>query len=120
LYIGLTVALGAVILAAALRDWQNQDLPRFAIYLAFALVTASLKVRLPGISITMSVNYVFILIGVIMLDLPQTLLVGAASTLVQCLWRTKEPPKAAQLLFNPPSTAIATACCYAVYHAEWM
>lgn len=120
LYIALTVLLGAGILVAALLRWQHDDLPRFYVYLAFALVTAPLKVRLPGISSTMSVNYVFILIGIMLLDLPQTLVAGVLCTLVQCLWHTKERPKVAQLLFNPPSTAMAIACSYAVYHAAWI
>jgi diguanylate cyclase (GGDEF)-like protein/putative nucleotidyltransferase with HDIG domain len=115
-YIALTVLLGCWILAAALLSWQPQNLLRFCVYLACAVAASSLKVVLPGITSTMSVNYLFILIGVMMLDLPETLLVGVSCTLMQCLWRPKRRPKAIHLIFNLPSSATAVACCYGVYH----
>jgi diguanylate cyclase (GGDEF)-like protein len=71
---------------------------RFGIFLSGAVLACSLKVSLPGIAGARSVNYLFILIGVIMLDLPQTLLVGVACTLMQCLWKPKQRPTPIHLL----------------------
>ena len=110
-YLAVTVLLGAGILAVSLFDRHAGHGLRFGVFLACAVVVASLKVSLPGIAGSRSVNYVLILIGVIMLDLPQTLVVGIASSLVHCLWRPKKRPKPVDLLFNLPSSAIAVACC---------
>jgi hypothetical protein len=91
-YISLTVLLGAGILSLSLLHWQPAHWMRFGIFLLCAVLACSLKVSLPGIAGARSVNYLFILIGVIMLDLPQVLIVGLACTLVQCLWKPEQRP----------------------------
>jgi len=40
---------------------------------------------LPGVKGTMSVSFLFVIIGVMNLSLPETMAVGAISVLVQCL-----------------------------------
>lgn len=120
LYIALTVLLGAGILTLALLQWRPHSVLRFGVYLALAVVASFWKVTLPGIRSTMSVNYLFIMIGVMMLNLPETLLVGVACALAQCLWRPRQRPRLVHLLFNLPSSATAIACCYAVYHGQWI
>src|SRR6266567_7288305 len=89
-FVGITASLGVVVLGFALLHWQSQDLMRFVCYLAVALLASGLKVQLPGIDGTMSVNFLFILLGVLELSLPETLLIGCAAALVQCLWRTHQ------------------------------
>ena len=44
-----------------------------------------LKIQLPGIDGTMSVNFLFILLGVVELSLPETLVLGCTATLAQCV-----------------------------------
>ena len=73
-FVGINVALGMVVLGFALFHWQSQDLMRFACYLVVAVLASGLKVQLPGIDGTMSVNFLFILLGVLELSLPETLL----------------------------------------------
>jgi diguanylate cyclase (GGDEF)-like protein/putative nucleotidyltransferase with HDIG domain len=119
LYIAVTTLLGGVILCLALPHWQAHNLVQFGLYAVLAAAASSLDVALPGLSGSMSLNYLFILIGVMLLDLPEALLVGMACALAQCLW-TKRPPRAWNLLFNLPNSATATACCYMVYHAAWL
>ena len=85
--------------AGALR-WESHDSLRFACYLVVALLASGLKVQLPGIDGTMSVNFLFILIGILELSLPETLLIGCASGLVQCLWNTRTAPAPIKVIFN--------------------
>ena len=47
-----------------------------------------------------SVGALFVLIGIVNLSLPEALLVGSLSMLVQCLWRTSARPKLVQTAFN--------------------
>jgi diguanylate cyclase (GGDEF)-like protein/putative nucleotidyltransferase with HDIG domain len=117
LFIGSTAALGALVLAYALAHWQSADLARFLCYLAVAVFASGLKVRLPGIDGTMSVNFLFILIGVLELSLPETLIIGCTASLVQCLWQTRRKPALAQVVFNTFSMMPnAIALSYFVYH----
>ena len=68
-FVGVTAFIGAVVLMLALFHWQSADMLRFVCYLAIALLASGLKVQLPGINGTLSVNFLFILLGVMELSL---------------------------------------------------
>ena len=65
-----------------------------------------MKVRLPGITGTMSVNFLFILIGIADFTLAETLTMGCLAILIQCIWRTRTRPKVVQVVFNIAALAI--------------
>ena len=69
---------------------------------------------LPGITGTLSVNFLFILIGVLELSFTETLTLGAVSMLAQSVF--PERPKAIQVTFNVCAGAMSTALAYIVYH----
>jgi len=71
-FVGVTALFGVVALGYALSHWHSQDLTRFACYLAVAILASGFKVQLPGIDGTMSVNFLFILLGVMDLSLAET------------------------------------------------
>jgi len=71
LFIGTTAALGICALVDSLWHWQSVDLTRFVCYLLVAVLASSLKIQLPGIDGTMSVNFLFILLSVLELNLPR-------------------------------------------------
>jgi diguanylate cyclase (GGDEF)-like protein/putative nucleotidyltransferase with HDIG domain len=117
LFVGITVSIGIVVLCSALWHWQSADLTRFACYLAVAVLASGLKVQLPGIDGTMSVNFLFILLGVMELSLPETLLIGCAATLVQSIWQVHNRPDPVKVLFNVfGMMANASALSYECYH----
>ncbi len=104
-------------LTTALLRWQSNDLLKFACYLLIATVAATLKVRLPGIEGTMSVHFLFVLLGVMELSLPETLVIGCAAALVQSLWKPKQRPEPVKVIFNVLSmTANAINLTYLAYH----
>jgi diguanylate cyclase (GGDEF)-like protein/putative nucleotidyltransferase with HDIG domain len=113
LYIGLMVGGGAWAIYRAISGWHSDDLLRFLCNLAVCVMVSGLKVNLPGIKGTMSVNFLFILIGVSQMSLGETMALGCAGTLVQCVWKTKNPVKPIRLLFSVSSMAIAVTSCYA-------
>jgi diguanylate cyclase (GGDEF)-like protein/putative nucleotidyltransferase with HDIG domain len=100
LFIGATAALGMWALAHALLHWQSVDLARFVCYLLVAVLASSLKVQLPGIDGTMSVNFLFILLSVLELNLPETLVLGCTATLAQCLFGTRQKLVPIKIIFN--------------------
>jgi diguanylate cyclase (GGDEF)-like protein/putative nucleotidyltransferase with HDIG domain len=113
LYIGLIVGGGAWAIYHAIAGWHSDDLLRFLCNLAVCVLVSGLKVNLPGIKGTMSVNFLFILIGVSQMTSSETLILGCAGTLVQCVWKAKNPVKPIRLLFSVCSMAIAVTGCYA-------
>src|SRR3984893_18969091 len=100
LFVGITVSIGMAVLGSALWHWQSADLARFACYLAVAVLASSLKVQLPGIDGTMSVNFLFILLGVMELSLPETLLIGCLASLVQSVWQARERLDPIKVIFH--------------------
>lgn len=118
LYIGVSVALGFGLLAGTLI-WFSQfpDVARYLACLSLACIASTMKVRLPGLHGTISVNFVFILMALTQLSLVETLTLAFAATLVQCLWRPKTRPKIVQVLFSTSTVVISTALAYGSAHA---
>ena len=113
IFVAATTALGVMVLAIALGHWQSANLLRFSCYLLVAVLASSLKVRLPGIEGTMSVNFLFVLLGALELSLPETLIIGCAATLVQCFWRALQKPSPVKVVFNVAMMANAIwLSCY--------
>jgi diguanylate cyclase (GGDEF)-like protein/putative nucleotidyltransferase with HDIG domain len=54
------------------------------------------------------------------LKAPETLIVGCAGTVVQCLWRSKQRPKLFQVVFSIANTGIAVTLAYAFYHWRFL
>src|SRR5437763_6006329 len=99
-FVGVTASFGVVVLGYALSHWQSQDFMRFACYLAVAILASGLKVQLPGIDGTMSVNCLFILLGVMELSFSERLIIGCSATLVQSIWQTRKRLDPVKVLFN--------------------
>jgi diguanylate cyclase (GGDEF)-like protein/putative nucleotidyltransferase with HDIG domain len=117
LFIGATAALGVWALAQALWHWQSVDLTRFICYLLIAVLASSLKIQLPGLDGTMSVNFLFILLSVLELNLPETLVIGCTATLAQCLFGTRQKLVPTKIVFNVFSMmANAIVLSYFAYH----
>jgi diguanylate cyclase (GGDEF)-like protein/putative nucleotidyltransferase with HDIG domain len=117
LFIGATAALGIFAVAFSVCHWQSLDLRRFVCYLLVALLASGLKIELPGIDGTMSVNFLFILLGVLELNLPETLVLGCSATLAQCLIGSRQKLNPAKIVFNVFSMmANAIVLSYFAYH----
>jgi len=71
-YIGVTLLGGLLCLSLGLFHGQWTEPSRYLCYLALALLASGMKVNLPGVHGTMSVIFLFILIGVRELTLAQT------------------------------------------------
>src|ERR1700744_5459827 len=70
--------------------WKIDDPVKFGAYLLTAMLASRLKVELPEITGTISVNFLFILIGIAGLSFSETLVLGCSAILAQCIitwWR---------------------------------
>ena len=96
--------------------WQVDNAPKFIAYFLIALLASRLKVILPEITGTISVNFLFILIGIVELTFSETLVVGCSAIIAQCFISRKKWPKPKQILFNVCSASFAIWAAYYVYH----
>src|SRR5579863_7541414 len=111
---GMALA-GSVVFALAFAHWQTDDLVKFVCYLIAALLASSLKVSLPGIEGTLSVNFLFPLLGILELSLPETLTLGLASVLGQFYWKPARQVKLVQLVFNLSQVTVSSAVAFGAY-----
>ncbi len=116
-YIGLVIAVGASALVCGLLDWQTRDWARYLSLCAVALIASGMKVSLPSVSSgTMSVNFLFVLIGIAELSLPETLAMGCLGMLVQSVFHSRNRPRIVQVAFSVASMACSIAVSYSLFH----
>ena len=95
--------------------WHSSDPVKFVCYLIAALLASSFKVSLPGIEGTLSMNFLFTLVGILEMSLPETLLIGLVSTLAQFYWKPARRLKLVQLVFNLSHVTVCSAAAYGAY-----
>jgi diguanylate cyclase (GGDEF)-like protein/putative nucleotidyltransferase with HDIG domain len=112
-FIAVVVVCGTAVLTYSVMHGKSENPLKFFCYLVIALAASRLKVNLPGITGTMSVNFLFLLLGVLELSLSEAMALGCAAVVVQCFDRDR--PKPIQVAFNVCSTALAIAVTFAAY-----
>ncbi len=88
---------------------------RFTVYLAAIRLSSHMKVAMPKGDSTMSVNFPFILLGILQLSPLQAEALALASVFVQCRIHVLKPFTLAQIAFNLGSVVISTACACLVF-----
>ena len=112
-FIAVVVVCGTAVLTYSILHGRSENPLKFFCYLVIALAASRLKVNLPGITGTMSVNFLFLLLGVLELSLSEAMALGCAAVVVQCFDRDRPVP--IQIVFNVCSTALAIAVTFAAY-----
>ena len=113
-YVGTVGIAGTGVLLFGAIHQTSRNIAEFICYLGIAILASRLKVNLPGVAGTMSVSFLFILLGILQLSFSETLVLGSASILVQCLYPDR--PSAIQVTFNLTCSAVSTALGYVAYH----
>ncbi len=115
-YIALIIAAGTTALAVQLLHFSAPSGLWFLGVFVVTILTSGWKVRLPMVMATLSVNFLFILVGIVLFNLPEAMLLGTAGTIVQCLWRPRQRPRAVQIAFSACSVGLAVLGAHAVFH----
>jgi putative nucleotidyltransferase with HDIG domain len=84
----------------------------FAVYLAAILLSSGMKVGLPKSEGTMSLNFPFILLGILLLSPLQAACLAVCSVVAQCRIRVIRPFTLVQILFNVANVVTATALAW--------
>jgi diguanylate cyclase (GGDEF)-like protein/putative nucleotidyltransferase with HDIG domain len=117
LSIFVLISLGSGIAAHQFVNWQSSDPVKFALLLLLTIAASTMTVTLPGARGTVSVNFVFILAGVMSLSLRETLAIACCGTLIQTFWTPTQKPAWWELLMYLSNAVLATAASGLAYHA---
>src|SRR4051794_36030919 len=117
IYVGLNIALGIALVAGCLAsEGLTRHSGEYLVYCLLACVSSVMKVRLPGITGTISANFLFVLISVALFTLAETVMLASLACVVQCLWRPKSRPRLVQLSFNVAVLALSSGASYRLAH----
>jgi diguanylate cyclase (GGDEF)-like protein/putative nucleotidyltransferase with HDIG domain len=117
-YITVVISAAAYVVSSQLPHFQSLDSGslQFWVYFCVTVLTSGLKVRLPMVMATISVNFLFILVGIAQFGLPEALLIGLGGTLVQCFWRARVRPRPVQVAFSVASICLAVLAAHLTFH----
>ncbi len=117
-FVGLVIAAGSVPLLQAAIHQSSKNIAEFICYLGICILSSRLRVTLPGITGTLSVNFLFILVGIAELGYSEAITLGAIAMLAQSLFPGR--PTAMQLTFNVCAGTLSTALAFLVYHSPYL
>jgi len=120
IFITLVVVLGLGVLGTAIASADAIHVVRFIAFLLVACLTARLKVKLPGVTGSMSVNLPFILVAVAEMGQLEGLLIACLSSLTQCLPRDRRKFNWLQTSFNVCAMALAVEATGLIYRASFL
>jgi diguanylate cyclase (GGDEF)-like protein/putative nucleotidyltransferase with HDIG domain len=112
--VGLVIAAGTACLLQGAIHQSSKNIAEFICYLGIAILASRLRVTLPGITGTLSVSFLFILVGIAELGYAEAMTLGAVAMLAQSLYPAR--PTAIQLTFNVCAGSLSTALGYLIYH----
>jgi hypothetical protein len=115
--VGFVVVGGLGILLQVPLTWGHPAYGRFIGTLLVALFAARLKVSLPRLTGSMSVNLPFILLALSELSVAHALLITGASTFAQCLWSESSQQKPIKMMFNVGVSLIAAEAAWLTLQA---
>lgn len=106
---------GVLCLLLGIVPWHSTGGLLFPAFLLLTALASALKTVMPGVEGTVSVNFVFFLVGVANMTISETLVLALVATLVQCFWRAGTSFSAVRFAFNLAQVAIAITGAYWTY-----
>jgi len=115
--IGMVAVASLCALSFGVVRWQTQAWPQLLLLSAAAAVSSRLKVKLPGMTTSMSGNLPVILLGVTQLGLFASLLLAVTAAIAQS-YSGGNKTKPIQFVFNACLLLNATGLAYVAYHSQ--
>ena len=116
-FISVLAVAAACSFTVAAVQWHQENALYFLLYLVVTTAASALKIKLPGVDGTMSVNFLFILWAVKGMSLGEALLLGIAAVVVQSFWKRSKRIQPVQFIFNLSQLTVAITGAFGVYHA---
>jgi hypothetical protein len=117
MFVVLIVISGLLVLGDAVLNAKQVPTAKFLAFLLVACVAARLRIKLPGVTGTMSVNLPFILVAAAEMKTAEALAVGFISTFIQCVPKGKKL-NLVQAAFNCSTITLAVAATRLIYEAS--
>jgi len=114
--IGVVGGASLCVLSFGAIHWRMQAWPQLALLLAAAALSSRFKVKLPGMTSTMSGNLPIILLAVTQVGLLGSLLVAATAAIAQSYASGEKKTKPVQFAFNACTLLNAVGLAYLAYH----
>jgi hypothetical protein len=111
-YLNAVMAAGLLVVAGTVLIWHSDSPNRFLVFLSLAALASLCKVRLPGMTGTISVSFVVLLVVIAELSLPEAVLIAIVATAVQSVWKTRRRPEPVQVFFSMASLVLSTALAF--------
>ncbi len=108
------VTAGAASLYTA-RGAPGQQWLHFFVYLLAILLSSGMKVAMPKTNGTMSVNFPFVLLGIVQLSPLQVIALAVASVIAQCRIKVVKSFTVVQIIFNVANVTTATVLACFIY-----
>src|SRR2546426_11706238 len=115
LFVALVAIVGLATFGLGMSEWGSADLTRYICFSIFAILASCLKVSLPGMTGTMSVNFIYNFVALLKFILTEALLMACGATIIQCYWHAQVRPKPVQVLFNVANMATAIVVSHFCY-----
>jgi hypothetical protein len=115
--IGMVAVASLCALSIGAVRWQSQAWPQLLLLSVAAALSSRFKVKLPGMSSSMSGNLPVILLAVTQLGLFGSLLVAVTAAVAQS-YSGGNKTKAVQFVFNACTLLNAAGLAYLVYHSQ--
>ena len=115
--IGMVAVASLCALSFGVVRWQTQAWPQLVLLLAAAALSSRFKVKLPGMTSSMSGNLPVILLGVTQLGLIATMLVAVTAAIAQS-YSGGNQTKPIQFVFNACTLLNASGLAYLAYHSQ--
>ncbi len=109
------VVAGAIASLSSTSGHPATQWLHFFVYLVAILLSSGMKVAMPRAEATMSVNFPFILLGILELSPLQALVLAIASVIAQCRIRVTKSFSLIQILFNVANVTTATVLAWHAY-----
>jgi hypothetical protein len=116
--IGIVAVASLCALSFGVVRMQTQAWPQLMLLLAAAALSSRLKVKLPGMTSSMSGNLPVILLAVTQLGLFASLLVAATAAIAQSFTSGGNKAKPVQFVFNACTLMNASGLAYLAYHSQ--
>jgi hypothetical protein len=116
--IGMVAVASLCALSIGVVRWQTQAWPQLLLLMAAAALSSRLKVKLPGMTSSMSGNLPVILLGVTQLGLFSSLLVAVTAAIAQSYTSGGNKTKPIQFVFNACTLLNASGLAYLAYHSQ--
>ncbi len=116
-YAGLVVAAGATLLLLALANWECHNASQCLGYVAMAAIASTFKVKLPGLTGTVSPGFAVVLAAVVELGWSETAVLAAVCGVVQCVWSARKRPGLLQAAFNAACMVLSAGAAFYLAHS---